>query len=545
MGTIFAANNSGAISYGIGAAGTAIGAQSMELGLNAFADLADPQGVQPSGFSDTNLPVGGSHQEPVDYSTFLELLHKPVKGDPVEYADLLFETIQTHRIPAEIYEPPLRRRIGQLFSKNGMSLEALKYFLQGFGLDIEDEKPRRTTVLRGMYSWPRTIREGIYRRVFEAHFNIDPKVERLIIAGIEDARQKTHKALDNFYGVEEAHGFADKIRRAFYKREVLIAFRNDPVKFEFEKQNDHDFVFQELDGRFDARVAGAQQQFSTNRSILSTVAEEFGLKNDVQRVKQSRFNRFLNWYGLTQLKHPYLTGVATVGTGYVGGSIIATAIVGAASPVTTAQVAILGALSLYYGWETPRKLETVDIGIPVWRYTTSIDEPTERYEMYQAIKRFLSLKNPAENIKKAWERSRNINKVGRLRAEAFMFGFSPAWTVRHAAVLGIVHGKLDNAPDIALAGLATWAVTLPPIVYLVEPFIQGRIPLKYRFLSQTGVIVAWHTVASLFALTNFTMPENLTAVLLSLGALKFIGAVGSTIAEHRQSNRVVELTPSP
>lgn len=358
-------------------------------------------------------------------------------------------------------EQQLRSEIGGRFSKvnTESDLEELREAFEKSGLGIEKDRPGRGAMLRSVLTSPKTIREGIYRRLIEASFDSDPQAEKLTIAGMEGQARKTMEAIQNFFKLEHATGKKEKAQRILLKRQILIAFRNVPWKFEFENQPNPETVPAKARKHFDEEIQKVRQKFALNRRLLEEVAAEYGVEEDGQRIQQSPFNRFLRGYHLTDLQHPYWTGVATAASAYVGGSVLAKLIVGAESPITWSQVGVLGALSLYYGWENRVSLEALQTDIPVHRH----------------------------------------KHIGNMRAGAYMFGVSPSWTVRHTAFLALVHGRPDSALGIIGSGLATWATTLPP-VFLIETFIQGKIPLRYRFLSQASVITAWHTVASLFAL---------------------------------------------
>lgn len=355
----------------------------------------------------------------------------------------------------------LRAEIAEGFSRvnTESDLDELRAVWKKSGMEIERNRPGRGAMVKSLLTSPKSVREGIYRRLIEATFDSDPEAEKYTVAKMEDQARKTLEAIQNFLKLEHVTGKKETAQRLLSKRQILIAFRNVPWKLEFENQPDPEAVLDTARKYFDEEIQKVRQKFAFNRKLLGEVAAEYGVEEDVQRIQESPFNCFLQWYHLTNLKHPYLTGVATAGSAYVGGSVIAKLIVGGESPVTWEQIGILGALSLYYGWEIPVSLEALETDIPVHRH----------------------------------------KHVGKMRAGAYMFGVSPSWTVRHASFLALVHGRPDSALGIIGSGLATWATTLPPI-YLIESFIQGKIPLRYRFLSQASVIMAWHTVASLFTL---------------------------------------------
>lgn len=167
--------------------------------------------------------------------------------------------------------------------------------------------------------------------------------------------------------------------------------------------------------------------------------------------------RLLDWYASKMATHPYTTGVITATTAYVGGDALAKLIAGTAhAALDPVQCAVLTVASAYYGWETPAVYAAIDREIPATGF------------------------------------------VSRLRRAVWRScGFGPFWTVRHMALLEIVHGTGGSPLELVARGLAVWgssAVTCLGIDYVV----QSRVPLPLRFLTQAAVTLAWQLGASLW-----------------------------------------------
>lgn len=167
--------------------------------------------------------------------------------------------------------------------------------------------------------------------------------------------------------------------------------------------------------------------------------------------------RWLDWYASQVAMRPYTTGVITATTAYVGGDTLATLIAGTAhAAVDPVQYAVLTAASAYYGWETPAVYAAIDREIPATGF------------------------------------------MSRLRRAVWRScGFGPFWTVRHMALLEMVHGTGGSAAELLARGCAVWgssAATCLGIDYVV----QHRVPLSLRFLVQASVTLAWQLGASLW-----------------------------------------------
>ncbi len=210
------------------------------------------------------------------------------------------------------------------------------------------------------------------------------------------------------------------------------------------------------------------------------------------------FNGFLDFYQRMGVKHKYATNVATAATAYVGGDIIAQLILSSRNPFDVTNIITLSALSFYYGWETPLTLAKLDSAIPI----KNLDIRPRLRLAGEDIKTAIAGRNVEKHLRSAFaEVSQALkDKKGEiLRPLAYMGGISPFWTMRHMALLNLMHMIYAKPTTIVAGALATWASTTP-IIYGLEYVIQNKIPLKYRFLAQAAVITSWHTTASLATL---------------------------------------------
>jgi hypothetical protein len=207
---------------------------------------------------------------------------------------------------------------------------------------------------------------------------------------------------------------------------------------------------------------------------------------------------FFDFYQKSDAEHKYVTGVTTAAAAYVGGDVLAQLVLSSKQPFDFASIITLTGLSFYYGWEIPLILSKIDSTIPI-----------KNIDIGPRLKGIANLAREIANDGGCAARGDAIvgevkqilkDKRGEiLRPLTFMVGVSPFWTMRHMAILNLMHGIHSPSLTIVAGALATWASTTP-VIFGIEYVIQNKIPLKYRFLAQSAVVTTWHTIASLVTL---------------------------------------------
>lgn len=213
---------------------------------------------------------------------------------------------------------------------------------------------------------------------------------------------------------------------------------------------------------------------------LDQLCEEYDVSEQVERAKKNPFNRFVKWYNEFEKEHKLFANLIVSFTAWTYGDFMTQ--MATTGSYEFRDLAIIGPLAVYYGWETPKAFDIIDKKIPISKYKISAKE-------------WLNPKLLWRNLK---EKKGDILRIAAFRLYGIFL-----WGPRHFAALEL---KKDQPLDLALDNLATFdfakistAVQIGqlPISIPLLHFIQNKIDLQYAFLAYGTYNMIYSSVVSL------------------------------------------------
>lgn len=212
---------------------------------------------------------------------------------------------------------------------------------------------------------------------------------------------------------------------------------------------------------------------------LNELCELYSVIEKVENAKKNPFNRFIKWFNEYEQKRPVRANMAVSFTAFTLGDLMTQ--MAMKGEYTLRDLAIIGPLTLYYGWEIPKVIEIIDKKIPISSYKTSLNEWLDPKLLWRNLKRIRGeiYRNAAFNI---------YNLI--------------LWLPRHFAALEAkkdfpVEQTLDNLVTLEFAKNSTAVgIAQLPIAIAITHFIQNKIDLQYRFLALGAVDIVWSAIAS-------------------------------------------------
>jgi hypothetical protein len=233
------------------------------------------------------------------------------------------------------------------------------------------------------------------------------------------------------------------------------------------------------------------------RNDVSASAREGSIPGWAKGKARPLWN-FLDFYQIREAMAPYTTNAVASAVSYVGGDMIAQLIMLSRQPFDPINIATLTGLSFYYAFETPLTFRKIDSDIPIQNENMTPQLRALRDSAVMFLSGFDAVGQLATLGKLSAEIMRQ-KKGEMLRALTYKVGISPFWTLRHMAILALMHDRMVTSADLFKDSLGLWSGGFLPILCL-EYVIQNKIPLRYRFIAASTVIFIWQIAASIITL---------------------------------------------